>query len=109
MSICFHLLDLSIICDLARCIIVKQPYEVNVDNFSSMYLHLYRSVDELHIDPTNVEQCICVIVYIYTECIRNQVNPLDFGDVIRGLEVNTDQLIIMEKMYNLLVLSSLNL
>ena len=61
------------------------------------------SVVGLQKDPDHVEQCVCIIVYIYTECIRNQVNPLDFGDVIQAIGVAANQINVLEKVYNQIV------
>ena len=98
-----HLLDLSTVCDIARSFVLKQFAGIKIENVLSMNLLLHMTIAESSKDVSSMEQCICVVVYIYTECIRNQVNPLDFGDVIGSVGVIEDHKSILEKAYNQIV------
>lgn len=50
-----------------------------------------------------LEQCICAVGYILSECLKNHVNPFDFEGAIADAQLNQDIVAVLSQTYDHIV------
>lgn len=50
-----------------------------------------------------LEQCICAVGYILSECLKNHVNPFDFEGSIADAQLNEDIVVVLSQTYDHIV------
>ena len=57
----------------------------------------------LAMNESQLRQCICAIGYIFSECLKNNVNPFDFADAIVAIDFSELTIEILLQSYSHIV------
>ena len=55
-------------------------------------------------NESRLRQCICAIGYVFSECLKNNVNPFDFTDVVVDAHLSESTTDILQQSYDHIVL-----
>lgn len=95
------------ICSLIQNYIVDNKSNVTYKSLLCIYIIRILLVASLQLQEEELKHCIHAIGYIYSECLKNNVNPFDFADVIGDVHLDEKTIAILLQTYDEIVIMSL--
>ena len=75
-------------------------------NYKVLLVFQFIIVDCMGIDENKLEQWIYAVGYMYSECMKNHVNPFDFAEVVSDAQLSEDIISIISQTYDHMVFLS---